>query len=273
MLPLQTSLKTQQISKVGQWALWYSLVLFPTLWLSIRLRTRSMSPCTGWSSASWGSTLYSQSMRAWRASVNWPENNRASSSLFCLQESTNHQQWMNRSSEALQIVRLVVDEGKIQQQMWGDASLPFDGLATNSVPPVPQFTQHVVQLLIIILKGCLVFQGPPCSSGGVIHWVFAAQSFLELLSMRNNVIKKLIPSPLEFANNSSNGLLYVSGLQWTIRDDFLSCYRWHIRQYLNLYVCFLWLIRQYSVRENKKRGQNSKACSTEIKSIQKQGQP
>lgn len=76
---------------------------------------------------------------------------------------------MNRSSEALQIVRLVVDEGKIQQQMWGDASLPFDGLATNSVPSVPQFTHHVVQLLIIILKGCLVFQGPPCSSGGVIH--------------------------------------------------------------------------------------------------------
>lgn len=61
-----------------------------TLWLSIRLRTRSMSPCTGWSSASWGSTLYSQSMRAWRASVNWPENKRASSSLFCLQESKYH---------------------------------------------------------------------------------------------------------------------------------------------------------------------------------------
>lgn len=71
--------------------LWASgQALLFTLWLSIRLRTRSMSPCTGWSSASWGSTLYSQSMRAWRASVNWPENSRASSSLFCLQESTNH---------------------------------------------------------------------------------------------------------------------------------------------------------------------------------------
>lgn len=65
-----------------------------TLWLSMRLRTRSMSPCTGWSSASWGSTLYSQSIRACRASVNCPENNSASSSLFCLRgsERLNQQQ-------------------------------------------------------------------------------------------------------------------------------------------------------------------------------------
>lgn len=71
----------------------FGVELFSTLWLSIRLRTRSMSPCTGWSSASWGSTLYNQSIRAWRASVNWPENNKASSSLFCLQYRTKYSQW------------------------------------------------------------------------------------------------------------------------------------------------------------------------------------
>jgi len=55
-----------------------------TLCLSIRLPTVSLSPPTGMSSASWGSALYSQSLRACRASVKRPENNRASSSLCCL---------------------------------------------------------------------------------------------------------------------------------------------------------------------------------------------
>lgn len=55
-----------------------------TLWESMRLETRSRSPWTGWSSASWGSTRYSQSTSAWRASANWPENKRASSNLCCL---------------------------------------------------------------------------------------------------------------------------------------------------------------------------------------------
>lgn len=50
----------------------------------MRLDTRSRSPWTGWSSASWGSTRYNQSTSAWRASANWPENSRASSSLCCL---------------------------------------------------------------------------------------------------------------------------------------------------------------------------------------------
>lgn len=111
-------------------------------------------------------------MRAWRASVNWPENNKASSSLFCLKESTNHKLWVQRSA------------GVQQKQIQENASLPFNWFATNCVPFVPQFTQHVVQLLIIILQRGLVFQGTSCSSCGVIHWVFAAQRFLELLWMR-----------------------------------------------------------------------------------------
>lgn len=86
---------------------------------------------------------------------------------------------------------------KIQQQMWEDVSSPFYWLATNSVPFIPQFTQHVVQLLVIILKGGLVFQGPPCSRRGVIYWVFAAQSLLELLSMRNIVRKESIVQPIK----------------------------------------------------------------------------
>lgn len=49
--------------------------------------TRSRSPWTGWSSASWGSTLYSQSTKACSASMNWPENKRASSSLCCLKKT------------------------------------------------------------------------------------------------------------------------------------------------------------------------------------------
>ncbi len=59
-----------------------------TLWESSRLETRSRSPWTGWSSASWGSTRYSQSTSAWRASANWPENKRASSNLCCLRRKT-----------------------------------------------------------------------------------------------------------------------------------------------------------------------------------------
>lgn len=60
-----------------------------TLWESMRLETRSRSPWTGWSSASWGSTRYSQSTSAWRASANWPENKRASSNLCCLRRKTS----------------------------------------------------------------------------------------------------------------------------------------------------------------------------------------
>lgn len=171
--------------------------VFSTLWLSIRLRTRSMSPCTGWSSASWGSTLYSQSIRAWRASVNWPENKRASSSLFCLQERTNHSQWVKRPLEILQIVWW----DKIRQQTWEDVYVPFYRLAADSVPFVSQFTQHVVQFLIIILKGGLVFQRPPCPSSGVVYWVFAPQSFLELLYCRN--IWSEIPSQLSHMSKTA----------------------------------------------------------------------
>ena len=61
-----------------------------TLCLSIRLLTMSLSPPTGMSSASWGSALYSQSFKAWRASVNLPENNSASSSLCCLTEESQN---------------------------------------------------------------------------------------------------------------------------------------------------------------------------------------
>lgn len=64
-----------------------SFVICCTLCLSIRLCTMSLSPPTGTSSASWGSALYSQSFRAWRASVNRPENSSASSSLCCLKEN------------------------------------------------------------------------------------------------------------------------------------------------------------------------------------------
>lgn len=67
-----------------------------TLCLSIRLCTMSLSPLTGTSSASWGSALYSQSFRAWRASVNRPENSSASSSLCCLKENPHVGQFQNK---------------------------------------------------------------------------------------------------------------------------------------------------------------------------------
>lgn len=134
-LPL-TSATNGPINKTkGSWV--FGVELFSTLWLSIRLRTRSMSPCTGWSSASWGSTLYNQSIRAWRASVNWPENNKASSSLFCLQNRTKYSQWGCLAEWNTTLI--------------GRKSSPFHWLPTNSVPFVSQFTQHVVQLLSVIL--------------------------------------------------------------------------------------------------------------------------
>lgn len=66
-----------------------------TLCLSIRLCTMSLSPQTGTSSASWGSARYSQSFRAWRASVNLPEKSRASSSLCCLRKSKPETRWVH----------------------------------------------------------------------------------------------------------------------------------------------------------------------------------
>lgn len=61
--------------------------------------------------------------------------------------------------------------------------LPLDRLAAHSVPSVPQLAQHVIQLLLVVLEAGLVFQRPPCSTGGVVHRVLAAQSLLELLSI------------------------------------------------------------------------------------------
>lgn len=55
-----------------------------TLCLSIKLLTKSFSPPIGTSSATCGSALYSQSLSAWRASLNLPENSSASSNLCCL---------------------------------------------------------------------------------------------------------------------------------------------------------------------------------------------
>lgn len=66
-------------------------------------------------------------------------------------------------------------------------SSPFYRLATNGVPFVPQLAQHVVQLLVVVLKGGLVLQGAPGPSGGVVHRVFAAHGFLKLLRARRIV--------------------------------------------------------------------------------------
>lgn len=64
-----------------------SQFLLLTLWASMRFMTRSRSPCTGWSSANCGSTLYNQSTKACKASMNWPENSKASSNLCCLRKA------------------------------------------------------------------------------------------------------------------------------------------------------------------------------------------
>jgi hypothetical protein len=64
-----------------------SQFLLLTLWASMRFMTRSRSPCTGWSSANCGSTLYNQSTKACKASMNWPENSKASSNLCCLRKT------------------------------------------------------------------------------------------------------------------------------------------------------------------------------------------
>lgn len=85
----QTLEIVRQMTFIASSVFWItsSLRMCCTLCLSIRLCTMSLSPLTGTSSTSWGSALYSQSFRAWRASVNRPENSSASSSLCCLKES------------------------------------------------------------------------------------------------------------------------------------------------------------------------------------------
>lgn len=74
--------------------------LLLTLWASMRFMTRSRSPCTGWSSANCGSTLYNQSTKACKASMNWPENSKASSNLCCLKKAYKIQGFKKRRRNA-----------------------------------------------------------------------------------------------------------------------------------------------------------------------------
>lgn len=119
---------------------------FFTLWLSIRLRTRSMSPWTGWSSASCGSTLYSQSVRAWRASVNCPENSSASSSLFCLQEKTNSQ-WRGLPESKLNLI-LVWTNGDIHTfPLTSHRQCPICLSARSAYRPVSEYRPGAMSCL------------------------------------------------------------------------------------------------------------------------------
>lgn len=59
--------------------------------------------------------------------------------------------------------------------------VPLHRFATDCVPFVPELTEHVVQFLVVILQGGLVLQSSARATGGVIHRMLAAQSFLELL--------------------------------------------------------------------------------------------
>ncbi len=59
--------------------------------------------------------------------------------------------------------------------------VPLHRFAADCVPFVPELTEHVVQFLVVIFQGGLVLQSSARATGGVIHRMLAAQSFLELL--------------------------------------------------------------------------------------------
>ena len=58
-----------------------------TFWASTRFVMRLRSPCTGWSSASFGFILDYQWNKACRVSMNWPEISRTSSNFCCLRQA------------------------------------------------------------------------------------------------------------------------------------------------------------------------------------------
>lgn len=144
-----------------------------TLWESIRLETRSRSPWTGWSSASWGSTRYSQSTSAWRASANWPENKRASSNLCCLRR---------KHSKLFSFLHFIHHSiiPKWVKVIWQNIS-PLHTLSTNCVPFVTDLAQQVVQFLRVCWQCGLVSHGLPRAHCGVIHWLLGAKRLLEIL--------------------------------------------------------------------------------------------
>lgn len=65
-------------------------------------------------------------------------------------------------------------------------NIPFYRLATNRVPFVSEFTEHVIQFLVVILERGLVLQGSACAAGGVVHRMLGTQGLLELLEEPTN---------------------------------------------------------------------------------------
>lgn len=150
----------------------------------MRLDTKSRSPWTGWSSASWGSTRYSQSTKAWRASANWPENSRASSSLCCL----DGEKKMTAITQQI-LFFTVMQTCSVKPSTPVSVfifSLPLHALAADGVPFVTNFSQKVIQFLRVCRQLSFVPHGLPRPHRGVVDGLFWSQCFLKLLERRKN---------------------------------------------------------------------------------------
>lgn len=63
----------------------------------------------------------------------------------------------------------------------GRNTLPFHRLSAYGVPLVPEFTQHVVQLQVVISQGGFLLQRTSSSIGGIIDRMLPSEGFLKLL--------------------------------------------------------------------------------------------
>lgn len=152
-----------------------------TLCLSIRLCTMSLSPQTGTSSASWGSARYSQSFRAWRASVNLPEKSSASSSLCCLRKSKPETKWgAFPISGPFSFFFLML--GRNLNPVPIDCIIPLHGLAADGVPRVFEFSHLIFQMLSVTAGLSSLVKVASVLRCGVVHGPLRSQQLLELLT-------------------------------------------------------------------------------------------
>lgn len=77
----------------------------------------------------------------------------------------------------------------------GSAS-PLHRLPTDGVPLVPELTQHVVQLQVVISQGGLLLQGTPSPTGGVVDRMLGSEGFLKLLRVQQENSVRVCSGPI-----------------------------------------------------------------------------
>lgn len=73
---------------------------------------------------------------------------------------------------------------------------PLHRLPADGVPLVPELTQHVVQLQVVVSQGGLLLQGTPGPTGGVVHRMLGSEGFLKLLRVQQENSAHVYSGPI-----------------------------------------------------------------------------